>query len=112
MKTKTSFTVGHVKVGGRRKGSPVKRTAEAREIAEQLGFHPVAFLAHVAMTGKIPNQDGPETPVSAEDRLDAAKAVAPYLLPKLSAQQVTGKDDGPIEVVTPEMDAAVHAIMQ
>lgn len=97
------FQPGHPKFGGRKKGSPVKRTKEAREIADALGFHPVEFLARVATTGKIPNPDGTETPVSPQDRLDAAKAIAPYIVPKLQATTLTGKDDGPIEVDTFDM---------
>ena len=95
---KRGFKPGHPKYGGRKKGSPIKRTAEAREIADKLGFHPVEFLAKVVMTGKMPNPDGTETIVTPQDRLDAAKAIAPYILPKLAQTAVTGANDGPVAV--------------
>lgn len=94
------FKPGHPRYGGRKKGSPAKRTQEAREIAERLGFHPIELLAIIAMRGVIPNADGTETPVDTDARLDAIKAAAPYLTPRLSAQQITGKDEGPLAVST------------
>lgn len=64
---------GHPRYGGRKKGSVSKRTKQAREIAESLGFHPIEWLSHVAMHGTMPNPDGSEMPVDAAMRLDAAK---------------------------------------
>jgi hypothetical protein len=75
-----------------------KRTKLALEICQDMGFHPAAFLAACALTGQMPNPDGTTTPISTEDRLRAATALAPFVMPKLQATQVTGKDDGPIEV--------------
>ena len=93
------FTSGHERLGGRKRGSITKRTAEAREVAAKLGFHPIEFLAIVAMRGVIPNADGTETPVDAAMRLDAAKAAAPYLVPKLAQTAVVGPNEGPVELV-------------
>lgn len=98
------FKVGHPRYGGRKKGSPVKRTAEAREIAEKLGFHPVEFLARVATEGVMLNPDGSKTVCDNAMRLDAAKAVSKFLVPTLAATQVTGKNDGPVENVTFDMN--------
>jgi hypothetical protein len=108
----TTFQPGHPRYGGRKKGSPIKRTREAREIAEGLGFHPIELLAIIALRGVIPNPDGTETPVDADMRLDAIKAAAPFLIPRLSAQQITGPNDGPVEIITPEVEAGMSAIMQ
>ncbi len=106
-----AFKPGHPRYGGRKKGSPAKRTAEAREIAERLGFHPIELLAHIALNGTIPNADGTETPVDTDKRLDAIKAAAPYLLPRLSAQTLSGPNDGPVEIMTPEAEAGLQAIL-
>ncbi len=106
-----AFKPGHPRYGGRKKGSPVRRTAEAREIAEHLGFHPIELLAHIALKGTIPNADGTETPVDTDKRLDAIKAAAPYLLPRLSAQTLSGPNDGPVEILTPEAEAGLQAIL-
>lgn len=94
------------KTGGRKPGSPMKRTEQAREIADRMGFHPVEFLCHVALHGEMPNPDGPPTKVDNAARLDAAKSVAPYLVPKLSASQVTGPNEGPVEMVMSQEQVA------
>jgi hypothetical protein len=65
-----------------------------------MDFHPAALLATIAMTGQMPNADGSTTPVSADERLKAAAALAPFVMPRLQATQVTGKDDGALEVAT------------
>jgi hypothetical protein len=98
MRTEGTFKPGHGRVGGRRKGSPTKRTKLALEICEELDFHPAAFLATIALTGLMPNPDGTTTPVSTDDRLRAATALAPFVMPRLQATQVTGKDNGPVQV--------------
>lgn len=104
--TKTGvFQTGHARVGGRKRGSPTKRTKLALEICEAMDFHPAAFLATIAMTGLMPNADGTTTPVGTDDRLRAATALAPFVMPKLQATQVTGKDDGPIETATLDVSA-------
>ena len=92
------FKPGHPRYGGRQKG-PIKRSREAQEIVEKMGFCPVEFLATIAQRGVMVNPDGTETTVAADMRLDAAKAVAPYVRPKLSATQVTGRDGTPLAVV-------------
>lgn len=87
--------------GGRQVGSPNKRTRQALEICEQLDFHPAAFLTVIAMTGLMPNADGTSTPVSPDERLKAAVALCPFVMPRLQATQtqITGKDEGPVQVL-------------
>lgn len=97
-KGKKGFQKGHAFAGGRKSGVPQRRYKTALEVAEKMGFHPVQFLATVALTGRIPNPDGSFTVVTSAERLDAAKAVVPYVLPKLSQQQVTNAKGGPVEV--------------
>ena len=104
--TKTGvFQTGHARVGGRKKGSPTKRTKLALEICQELDFHPAAFLATIAMTGLMPNPDGTTTAVTPDDRLRAATALAPFVMPRLQATQVTGKDDGPVAVAMLDVTA-------
>lgn len=85
------------KYGGRKPGSPMKRTARAREIAEQMGFHPVEVMIYCVQKGKMLNEDGTTTELTVGERLDMLKTVAQYLEPKLAQTQHTGKDDGPIQ---------------
>ena len=86
--------------GGRKPGSLNKRTRQAVEICEAMNFHPAAFLATIAMTGLMPNPDGSTTAVTTDDRIKAATALAPFVMPRLQATQVTGKDEGPVSTAT------------
>ena len=98
-KRKGTFKPGHPRFGGRPKGSPIKRSKEAQAIAEKLGFCVVEWLINIALTGDMQNADGSVTQVGTDLRFEAGKTVAPYLRPKLLATQVTGPNDGPINVV-------------
>lgn len=68
---------------GRPKGSANKMTRLAREQAAEAGMLPHEFLAAVArgepVDGYVP---------TFEDRLDAAKAAAPFYAPRLASTQV------------------------
>ena len=94
------FHPGHKKFGGRVRGSQNKRTKLALEICQELNFHPAAFLATCALTGQMPNPDGSSVPISTEDRLRAATALAPFCMPKLQATQLSGNPDAPLAVDT------------
>lgn len=98
--TGAGFKIGHPRLGGRKPGSQNKRTRQAIEICEAMDFHPAALLATVVMTGKLPNPDGTTVDIDAAGRMDALKAICPYVMPRLQATQVTGKDDGPLAVAT------------
>lgn len=77
-----------LKTGGRRKGSRNKAPqAQAAAIAAS-GLTPLEFLLSVLRD--------PEKQYAA--RIDAAKAAAPYVHPKLANIELTGKDKGPLEV--------------
>jgi hypothetical protein len=101
--TPPGFKIGHARLGGRKPGSLNKRTRQAIEICEQMNFHPAALLATVVLTGKLPNPDGTTVEIDAAGRMDALKALCPYVMPRLQATQVTGKDDGPLAVATLDM---------
>jgi hypothetical protein len=103
------FQPGHPRVGGRRKRS----AAHARALAEELGVDPIHFLLMIVNSSaiEVPETDDNGKPIIGEDgqpkvryiaipldmRVDAAKAVAPYIHPRLQATQVTGQD-GPVEL--------------
>ena len=110
------FQLGHPKYGGRKKGVVNKRQKFAQQLAAEMKVDPVQFMLQVlnsnyieipvlanAVTGEVklkPNGQ-PEMQkivVPLELRMDAAKAVAPYVYPRLHATQVTGRDDGPVEI--------------
>jgi len=85
------------KTGGRRKGTPNKaNAAKAAEIAAS-GETPMDYMLGVM---RDPSKEH-------AIRLDAAKAVAPYVHPKLANIEHTGKDGGPIAVTITQDDAAL-----
>lgn len=71
---------------GRKKGVPNKRTAEVVQAVADGGITPLDYLLSVM-------RDEAGDPVR---RVDAAKAAAQYVHPKLAAVEHTGKDGGPI----------------
>ena len=86
------------KHGGRISGTPNKSTAKAREAiaafvdgnAHQLQ----AWLEQIAMDDRY----GPKT------AFDCFMSVAEYHVPKLARTELTGADDGPIELVVKWQD--------
>lgn len=87
---------GGKRPGAGRKPSSVNRMSQkAREKAAETGLLPHEFLLAVSQ-GQMVDDYKP----TFEDRLDAAKAAAPYYAPKLSSVDSTLKgDDGPLQVV-------------
>jgi hypothetical protein len=79
------------KTGGRRKGTPNKATAERQEEIAASGLTPLEF-----MLTEMRNEDNPK-----DVRMEAAKAAAPYVHPKLSSVDATvsGKDGQPLGFV-------------
>lgn len=74
--------------GGSRKGIPNKATAAKAAAIESSGLTPLDFLLQV-MRDQERDMDM---------RVDAGKAAAPYVHPKLANIELTGKDKGPLEV--------------
>lgn len=86
-----------LKTGGRKKGVPNKATAKkAAEIAAT-GLTPLDYMLQRM-------RDETADPFV---RLDAAKAAAPYVHPKLANIEHTGKDGGAIRVTFTSADADV-----
>ena len=75
---------------------------DARKILENAEYDPVMFLVEAVITGFLPPRPGEDakkrTPVSNEERMRAARELLKYVLPSLSATQITGRDGGPIAV--------------
>lgn len=102
------FPEGHTRFGGRK-----KRTAQmARELADELGCDPLRFMMQIINADTIEQtviENGKKKRVTVaiplETRMDAAKTVANYLYPRLSAQQITGANDGPVEMVGLDLTA-------
>jgi hypothetical protein len=90
---------GYPKTGGRLPGTPNKRTVYARQIIEEHGADPVEMLAKTMNDEKVP----------LDLRTDCAKALLPYVYPKLSAVEVTGRDGDAVQV---EHDSALLRMMR
>lgn len=78
---------GLPKYGGRKKGTPNKATAKREAEIAASGLTPLEFLISVM------KDEGKPT----DTRVDAAKAAAPYVHPKLSSVEVSGKNGGPVK---------------
>ena len=84
-----------------------KRTAaQARSLADELGVDPLAYLLNLLAVDATMElefaADGTERrvklPVSRELKIDISKSLAGFFYPKLNAQQITGPNEGPIEL--------------
>lgn len=73
---------GQPKTGGRTKGVANKRTMAVRAGLDTSGLTPAAFLLKVMRDTKKP----------LAVRIDAARSVAPYIHPKLTAVKTVGEN--------------------
>ena len=73
---------------GRPKGAATKRTREIADQAANEGITPLEYLLQVMRTSEDEAR-----------RIDAAKAAAPYVHPKLANVDIGNKDDKPFEQV-------------
>lgn len=74
-KAQTTARGGFRPGSGRKKGGFNKRSKESIALAKSLGLDPIAFLLAVMADENQPMKD----------RIDCAKAVAPYVAPRLAA---------------------------
>jgi hypothetical protein len=104
---------------GNPRGGEIKRSREAREIAEKLGFCPFTILAHYAMrnhealglpeyqkkfVGKGDNiQEVEEYTISPELSQKSAKDAAKFILPELKS--IEHKSDDSVDPLTRLIDA-------
>jgi hypothetical protein len=76
----------------------------ARDLADSMGCDPLEFMMRIVNSDTIEQTviapDGKkqhiEVAIPLDTRMDAAKAVANYLYPKLNATAVTGANDRPV----------------
>ena len=80
-------TTGILKVDGN-----VRSAKQIRDWAFRSGEMPHVFLLKVSRGDRIGN----EWPTF-EQRVDAAKACAPYFAPKIATLSITGEDGGPVQ---------------
>jgi hypothetical protein len=88
---------GHPKTGGRKRGTPNKRTTELQARIRATGMMPLDFMIAVMRNAKAP----------LELRFEAARQAAPYVHPRLTAIEQSGTGGGPVEVkVYSDIEAA------
>jgi hypothetical protein len=104
---KGRFAPGHAKLGGKRKAT----VARARELAGKY-TDPLVWMLRLLRDGVydavvIDPVTGKKSKVSTvaslELLLDAAKSCVGFVHPRLSASQLTGADEGPIQSVSLDM---------
>ena len=78
---------------GRRPGAINKATAKAREAAEASGIMPLDFMLSIMR----------DETAERSERLDMAKAAAPYVHAKLSSIEASGPGGGPIPITRIEI---------
>lgn len=80
---------------GRPKGAANKRTREVADKAAQDGITPLEYMLDVMR----------DVSADRSERMDAAKAAAPYIHPRLSTVEHTGDADKPVAVTMIELVA-------
>lgn len=94
------FQPGHKRVGGRKAGQPTKRQL-FDEVCARHKFSAVDWVVQCVKTGVTPaTADRPSQPISQSDRCRMAETLLSFSAPRLSATQVTGANEGPVQVAT------------
>jgi hypothetical protein len=76
------------KTGGRKKGTPNKKTSEQAKLILEAGITPLEYMLEV-MRAEIPDDIGPaDKALLMARKLDAAKAAAPYVHARLASVEV------------------------
>ena len=86
----------NIKGAGRKKGSPNKKTAELQAAIAESGLTPLEYMLSVLRDSNAP----------ADIRMDAAKASAPYVHPKLAQIEHSGKNGKDLVPTNDPMDTA------
>jgi hypothetical protein len=76
---------GTPKTGGRKAGTPNRKTQEISELLESLGHNPIEAMVRIATD--------PEASLEFRGRMNAE--LAQYVYPKRKAVEVTGDQDAP-----------------
>lgn len=97
------FQPGHPRYGGR------KRTAsQVRAMAEKAGVEPMEYMLNLLTVDAVEEVQidarGKErrvkVPIGHETKIDICKALLNFFHPRLNATQITGANDGPVELAT------------
>lgn len=92
------MAIGKKTGGGSRKGRQNKASAAKEAAIKASGLTPLEFMLRV-MAEEPPHDASPQVRASMRAlQMDAAKASAPYVHPKLANVEVTGKNGGPLQV--------------
>ena len=95
------FQPGHPRYGGR------KRTAsQVRAMAEKAGVEPMEYMLNLLTVDAVEEVQidarGKErrvkVPIGHETKIDICKALLNFFHPRLNATQITGANDGPVEL--------------
>lgn len=96
------FEIGHPRYGGRKKTN----AQQVRDICGEMNVDPMRFMLSLikeGVTTQVVIENGKrkkvEVSASLETRTDLAKYVSRFIYPTLTATQVSGPDQGPVEVV-------------
>lgn len=98
--TKSNGRGGARKGAGRKPGQATTKTREVADKAAAEGITPLEYMLTVMRSEPPEGLEGPQLLSAMNLRFEAAKAAAPYIHPKLSAVEHTGKDGGPMETIT------------
>ena len=90
------------KTGGRKAGTPNRATAAKVAAIAASGLTPLDYMLSV-----MRNEDG-----APEIRLEAAKAAAPYVHPRLSAVEYSGPEGCPIELMVSDRRARAAKLIE
>ena len=78
------MALGH-KTGGRKAGTPNRKSREISELLESLGHNPIEAMVHIATD--------PEASLELRGRMNSE--LAPYVYPKRKAVEVAGDQNAP-----------------
>jgi hypothetical protein len=92
------------KTGGRSRGTPNRKTREQQEHVRKTGVTPLEFMLNLMRTELPEDASSMEKASMRSLQFEAAKAAAPYVHPKLSNVEMSGKDGKPLAVVLHSSD--------
>lgn len=102
---KSGFKQGHPRFGGRKAGLPTKKQMAA-DICAKVGLSPIEWMAMAIKTGFAPTPDGKTgtDKISLSDRCRMSETLASFCHARISATQITGKDDAPLSMNVSTLD--------
>jgi hypothetical protein len=86
------------KTGGRKKGVPNKVTLQKEAAVAASGLTPLDYMLSVLRSQADPEANIKDYIAHAMLRMEAAKAAAPYVHPRLASVELSGNKDKPLTV--------------